>query len=155
MYLCSSYCRLCMFSVSDSSIYMIYCRSFNFPYVICYYLYLHTWTTSLDHVHVYLLCTPFGFIYVLAGLRLTTPDSHVQILEPGPWWPYCSWSECAANPFMVTGAQQKLGHRRNSSSQFLSCLVLEIPLAAREHLSAFVYLFALCTLVFSGDVIFL
>ena len=47
--------------------FQIYCRSFNFPYVICYYLYLHTWTTSLDHVHVCLLCTPFGFIYVLAG----------------------------------------------------------------------------------------
>jgi len=49
-------------SVSDLSIYMIYCRSFNFPYIICQFLYLHTWTTSLDHVHIYLLCTPFGFI---------------------------------------------------------------------------------------------
>jgi len=106
MYLCFLYyLLLCMFSVSDSLIYMIYCHSFNLPYVICYYLYLHTWTTSLDHVHFYLLCTPFGFIYVLAGLRLTALDSYVQILVPEPWWldvtdqsaqrilPW--WSECS------------------------------------------------------------
>ena len=109
MYLCSSYYFLCMFSVSDSSIYMIYYCSFNFPYVICYYLYLHTWTTSLDHVHVYLLCTQLASLYVLAGLRLTTLDSYVQILETGPWWPCCSCSECAADPSVMIGAQQKLG----------------------------------------------
>jgi len=52
----------------------------SFLYVTCYCLYLHAWTTSLDHVHMYLLCTPFGFINVLTGLRLTTLDSHIQIL---------------------------------------------------------------------------
>ena len=78
-------CFLCMLFDSDLLIYMIYCHSFNFPYVTCYFLYLHAWTTSLDHVHMYLLCTPFGFINVLTGLRLTTLDSHIQILETGPW----------------------------------------------------------------------
>ena len=63
---------------------MIYCCSFNFPYLICYYLYLHTWTTSLDHVHVYLYARHLALLYVLAGLRLTALDSHVQILETGP-----------------------------------------------------------------------
>ena len=33
-----------------------------------------------------------ALLYVLTGLRLTTLDSHVQILEIGPWWPYCSLS---------------------------------------------------------------
>ena len=48
--------------------------------------------------------------------------------------------------------QQKLGRRCSSSFQLFSCLALEVPVAAREYLSAFVYLFALCTLVFSSDV---
>jgi len=80
MYLCSSYCLLCMFSVSDSSIYMIYFRSFNFPYVIYYYLYLHTWTTSLDHVHVYLLCTSFGFI--IYTCRAASDNPGFSCLDP-------------------------------------------------------------------------
>jgi len=50
------------FSDLNLSIYMIYCRSFNFLYVTCYCLYLHAWTTSLDHIHVCLLCMSFGFI---------------------------------------------------------------------------------------------
>jgi len=65
-----------MFSVSDSSIYMIYCLSFNFPYVICYYLYLHTWTTSLDHVHVNVqnndnVMITFFLCYVKIGYNVT------------------------------------------------------------------------------------
>ena len=90
VYLCSSYCFLCMFPISDLLIYMIYCRSFNFLYVTCRYLYMHAWTTSLDHVHVCLVCTPLGFIICTHGLHLTTLYSHVQILESGPWWLCCS-----------------------------------------------------------------
>ena len=45
-------------------------------------------------VHMYLLCTSFGFIYVLAGLRLTTLNSHVQILVPGPWWHVIGSEKC-------------------------------------------------------------
>jgi len=109
MYLYSSYCLLCMFSVSDSSIYMIYCRSFNFPYVfvitcICIF--------GPHHLIMY-TCTSYArqlaSLYVLAGLRLITLDSHVQILETGPWWPCCNWSECAADPSVTIGVQQKLG----------------------------------------------
>jgi len=29
---------------------------------------------------------------------------HVQILETGPWWPWCSWSECAADPSVAIRA---------------------------------------------------
>ena len=39
-----------------------------------------------------------ALLYVLTGVA-TTLDSHVQILETGPWWPCCSWSEYAANFF--------------------------------------------------------
>ena len=118
--------------------FWIYCRSFNFPYVTCHYLYLHVWITSVDYVHVCLICTPLGFIVCTGGLYLTTLDSHVQILEPGPWWPFCSWSECGADHFVATRVQQKLGYRHRSSPKFLSCLALEAPLSAREHLSAFI-----------------
>ena len=96
-----------------------------------------------------------ALLYVLTGLHLTTLDSHVQILEPRPWWPYCSWSERAADPLVVVRVQQKLGNRRSSSFQLFFWLALEVPLAAREHLSAFIYLFIWCTFTFSGDVIFL
>ena len=92
----------------------------SFLYVTCYCLYLHAWTTSLDHVHVWLLCMPLALLYVLAGLRLTTLNSHVQILETGPWWPCCSWSECAADPSVTIEVQQKL----ESSPQ----LFLPVPL---------------------------
>ena len=54
MYLCSRHRFLCMLSDSDLSICMIYCHSFNFIYVTCHYLYMHAWTTSLDHVDVWL-----------------------------------------------------------------------------------------------------
>ena len=136
MYLCSSYYLPCMFSVSDSSIYMIYCRSFKFSYVICYYLYLHTWITSLDHVRIYMLCTPSGFIICTRGLRLTTLDSHAQILETGPWWPCCSWSKCAADPSVMIRTQQKHRHHRSStlssSPDLLSRLLL--LLVSTSHL---------------------
>ena len=63
--------------------------------------------------------------YVLTGLHLTTMNSHIQILETGPWWPCYSWSVCAANPSVTIRVQQKLGSLRGSSSQFLSCLAPE------------------------------
>ena len=120
MYLCSSYCLLCMFSVSDSSIYMIYYRSFNFPYITCHFLYLHTWTTSLDHVHVCPLCTPFGFI--ICTRRVTSDNPKFSCSDPRDRTlvAYCSWSEYAADPSVTIGVQQMLG----SSSQ----LFLPVPL---------------------------
>ena len=63
--LCSLYHFSCMFfwfKLIDIHVFtwsQIYC---HFPYITCHFLYLHAWTTSLDHVHVCLLCTPFGFI---------------------------------------------------------------------------------------------
>ena len=57
--------------------FQIYSHFFNFLYVTCYCLYLYAWTTSLDHVHVCLICTPLGFIICTRGLHLTTLDSHV------------------------------------------------------------------------------
>jgi len=89
-----------------------------------------------------------ALLYVLAGLHLTTLNSHVQILEMGPWWPCCNWSEYAAGSSVRLEHSRSLDYHRSSSSQFLSCLVLEAPLAAREHLSAFVYLFTWGTFVF-------
>jgi len=155
MYLCSSCYLLCIFFVSDSSIYMIYGRSFNFPYVTCYCLYLHAWTTSLDHVYVCLLCTPFGFI--ICTHRVAFDNPIFSCLDSRVWTVVAllCWSECVADPSVMIRVQQKLGHRRSSSSLFFSWLALEAPLAAREHPSAFVYLFVYCTFVFSGDVIFL
>ena len=61
---------------------MIYCRSFNFPYITCHFLYLHAWTTSLDYVHVCLLCTPFGLLYVLVGV-VNNPESSCP--DPRAW----------------------------------------------------------------------
>ena len=37
-------------------------------------------------VHMYLLCTPLGFTICTRRVASDNPDSHVQILEPGPWW---------------------------------------------------------------------
>ena len=55
---------------------------------------------------------------------------------------------------MTIGVQQKL----ESTPQLYLLVPLlfssETPLAAREHLSVFVYLFMYCTFVSSGDVIF-
>jgi len=65
VYLCFSYCFLCMFSDSDLSIYMIYSRSFNFLYITCHCLYLHAWTTSLDHVHMWLPAMHATWLYYM------------------------------------------------------------------------------------------
>jgi len=148
MFICSSYCLLCMFSVSDSSIYMIYWRSFNFLILLVisctcipgpHHLIMYTCACYARHLTL---------LYVLTGLRLTTLNSHVQILETGPWWPCCIWSEYAADLFVTIGVQQKLGSSPQLFLLVLSCLVLETPLVAREHLSVFVYLFKRCTFVF-------
>jgi len=81
--------------------FRIYWHSFNFLYVTCHCLYLYAWTTSLDHVHMW-LPEHANWLYhmYLAGCILTTLDPHVQILESGSWWPYCSWSECATEAWI-------------------------------------------------------
>ena len=151
MYLCSSYCILYMFSVSDSSIYMIYCYSFNFPYVTCtcmpgpHHLIMYTCVSYARHL---------ALLYVLAGLRLITLDSHVQILETGPWWPYYTRSECAAGPPVVVRALPKLGRHRSSSFSSSTVWLTRSLLLYCEHLSASIYLFMYCTFVSSSDVIF-
>ena len=146
MYLCSSYCLLFIFSVSDSLIYMIYCRSFNFPYVICYYLYLHTWITSLDHVHVYLLCTHLASLYVLAGVA-NNPGSSCP--DPRDWTVAALLYLIRVRSRPSRGGQSaaELGRRRSSSSQFLSCLAPEALLLYREPL-CYVYLFMYCILLY-------
>jgi len=90
-FLIQTYRYTCIYS------FWIYCRSFNFLYVTCHCLYLYAWTTSLDHVHVWLPehASWLYHIYSL-GCFLTTLDPHVQILESGSWRPCCSWSECVA-----------------------------------------------------------
>jgi len=65
-----------------------------------HHLIMYTYTCYAHHL---------ASLYVLAGLHLTTLDSHVQILETGPWRPCCSRSECTADPSVMIGVQQKLG----------------------------------------------
>ena len=88
MYLCSLYYLLCMFSVSDSSIYMIYCRSFMLLVITC------TCMLGPPHLIMY-TCACYArhlaLSYVLAGVA-NNPGPHVQILETGPWRPCCTWS---------------------------------------------------------------
>ena len=157
VYLCSPYCFLCMLSDSDLLIYMIYYRSCKFP--LCYLLLLVP--ACLDHITWSCTRVPVMHairLYYMCSLGLlTTLDSHVQILKSSPWWSCCSWSECAADPPVEIGVQQKLGHCHSSSSQLFSYLALKVPLAARERLSAFVMYISSCIvlLYFSGDIIFL
>ena len=58
----------------------IYC---HFPYISCHYLYLHIWITSLDHVYVYLLCIPFGFI--ICTRRAASDNPEFSCPESGVW----------------------------------------------------------------------
>ena len=98
------------------------CSYFTYYLISCSYVL--TFTIHLSCTQ-YLICTPLGFIICTRGLHLITLNSHVQILEPVSWWIGCSWLKCAADPPVVVRGQQKLGHRRSFSFQFLSCLALE------------------------------
>jgi len=90
-----------------------------------HHLIMHTCACYAHHL---------ALLYVLTGLRLTTLDLMSRSYRPDlgglaiadqsaqrilPWRSECSRS---------------LDYHRSSSSQFISCLVLETPLAAREHL---------------------
>jgi len=46
--------------------------------------------------------------------RVAYNNSRFSYLDPRAWtmWPYCNWSECAVDPSVVTGVQQRLGHCR-------------------------------------------
>ena len=148
MYLCSSYCLLCMFSVSDSSIYMIYCRSFNFSYVICYYLYLHTWITSLDHVHVYLLSTPSGFI--ICTLRVASDNPEFLCPDPGVWI-------VVALLYLIRVAQRERGLAVACPDPLSSSILMigsrDFHLATREYFPVFHIVYP--AFVFLSDLIFL
>ena len=111
---------------SHGSVLWAYITDFSIVTLLTVSFHVHIclYSRYTFHVHMYLLCTPFGFIYALAGLRLITLDSHVQILEPGSWQLGCSWSERAADSPVVIRVQQKLRHRYSSSSQLFSCLAL-------------------------------
>jgi len=115
---------------------------------VSFYAHMYLYSRYTFPVHVCLICTPLGFIICTRGLHLTTLDPHIQFLESRPWWPCCSWSECAADPFVVIRVQQKLGCRPSSSSQLFSWLAPEASLVARDHLSAFVIYISSCIVFF-------
>jgi len=93
MYLCSSCCLSCMFQFKSHRYIW-----FTVVSLIPLMLFVITCTCIPESHHLIM----YTYIYyarhltslcVLAGLRLTTLDSHVQILESRPWRLYCSWSE--------------------------------------------------------------
>ena len=145
-----------MFNLFTACTYALYTAFFYtwFTVILLIYLMLFviTCTCILGPRHLIMYtCTCYArhlALYMYCGLHLPTLNSHVQILETGPWWPYWSRSECAADPPVVIRVQQKLRRRRSSSFQLFSCLALEVPLAHREHLSVFVYLFMYYVLFF-------
>ena len=118
---CSLYSDLSIHMYLISNSLLIYDFHFNLTYH-CPYLY--AWTTSLDHIHVWLseYADWFYLTYSL-GCFLTTPDLHVQILEPGLWWPFYSWSEyameawiscCLSGPYFLPALFDRL-------ARFSSC----------------------------------
>jgi len=107
VYQCSRHHFLCMFFDSDLSMHMYLLDlgftidSLIFIYVTGHYLYLYTWTTLFHYVHEW-LPEHANWLYLTysMGCFLTTLDPHIQIQEPGPWWPCYSWSECAAEAWI-------------------------------------------------------
>ena len=82
-FLIQIYWYTCIYSISDL---------LSFP--LCYLslpvlVYLSHLTWSCTRVTAW--ARQLILSYVLGGCFLTTLDSHVQILESGPWRPYCSW----------------------------------------------------------------
>ena len=143
-----TYWYTCIYLISNLLSFSLYYLSVPVP-------------ACLEHITWSCTCVPVMhaiWLYHMYSLGLlTTLDSQVQILESGPWWLGCNWSECTADPPVVIGVQQKLEHRRSSSSQLFSCLALEAPLVVSWASLSFYYVhpFMYCTLVFSSDVIFL
>ena len=98
--------------------FRIYGRSFNFLYVTCHCLYV--WTTLLDHVHVWRLSTPTGFIICTRGIASDNPGSS------------CPDSRCLDHGDLIVADQSaqrilpwrsegsKVGRHRSSSSQSFS-----------------------------------
>ena len=64
---------------------------------------------------VHLSCTPVPVMHATwlyySTRRVASDNPEFLCLDPGvwSWWPYCSWSECAVNPSVTIGVQQKLG----------------------------------------------
>jgi len=103
MYLCFSYCLLCIFPFQTHRYtWFTVIPLISFVLLVVAYICM----PGSHHLIMYtcdcLLCTPFGFIICTRRVASTTLYSHIQILELGPWWPYCSWSECTTNPSMAT-----------------------------------------------------
>jgi len=110
-------------------------HAFTWSQIYCLFSYITSFSVPACLDHITWSCTRVPVMHAIwlynmysLGL-LTTLDSHVQILESGPWWLGCSWSERAADPPVVIRVQQKLGHRCSPSSQLFSCLAPEVPLA--------------------------
>ena len=107
-------------------------RSFNFLYVTCRCLYLYAWTTSPDHAHVWLPDMHATWLYhMYSRLHLTTLDSHVEILESGPWSlavPDQSgaaevWiNSCLSGPFFFQPLLDRLARFSSYYSWVLSCI---------------------------------
>jgi len=104
--------------------------------------------TSFDHVHVWLPehANCLSLTYSL-GCFLTTLDLHVQIQEPGPWWPSvvdqsAQWKHGLA----IIYSKPLFFQPPLISSQ-------DSHLSTREYFSAFLYCISCFAL--SGDLIFL
>ena len=122
--------------------------SLIFIYVTGHCIYLYAWTTSLDHVHVW-LPEHANWLYLTysLGYFLTTLDLHVQILEPKLWWPFYSWSECAVEAW--------INYCLSGPSFFPAPLIgsRDSHLCTREYFSVFLYCIHAFTLL--DDLIFL
>ena len=128
--------------------FRIYCRSFNFLYVIGHCLYLYAWITLLGHVHVWLPKHANWLYHMYSlGYFLTTPNSHVQILKSEPWWPYRTWAEWQRKRGLAVTCPDPL------SSSFSLFGSWDSHIATREYFLVFHIVYP--TFALLGDLIFL
>ena len=123
-----------------------------FTYCLILYSYVLIFTIHLFCTRVSDMHATWPYHMYSLGCFLTILNSHVQILEFEPWWPYYNWSECVEDPSMTIRAQQKFGHRRSSSPDWLPR-----PLMLFVSTSQLLLCISLSKsyFIFSGDVIFL
>ena len=120
--------------------YLTYCL-ISCTYVLIFTI--HFFCTRVPDMHA----TWLYHMYSL-GCFLTNLNAHIQIIESGPGWPRCNWSECAVDPSVTIGAQQKFG----LSPQLFLPVPLLIGSLDPSYCSwaplSFVYLFIYCILLY-------